>query len=117
MSNNNFIPANFKIPKELVTSRLRLRMLSVSDLVKDYDAVMSSIEHLQKTKPFGPNQKWPIGLTLEQNLVDLGWHQKEFQMSSSFAYTVMSLDEVPEEKKLNFVQGGAAFEMMLKDEK
>ena len=47
-------------------------MLKVSDVVKDYDAVMSSIEHLQKTKPFGPNQKWPKGLTLEQNLIDLG---------------------------------------------
>ena len=29
------------------------------------------------------------GLTLEQNLIDLGWHQKEFQRRSSFAYTVV----------------------------
>lgn len=32
-------------------------------------------------------------LTLEQDLIDLGWHQKEFQLRSSFAYTVVSLDE------------------------
>jgi len=93
MSNKHFIPTNFEIPKNLETNRLKIRMLKVSDVVKDYDAVMSSVKHLQNTKPFGPNQKWPIGLTFEQNLIDLGWHQKEFQMSSSFAYTVMSLDE------------------------
>ena len=34
-----------------------------------------------------------MGLTLEQNLIDLGWHQKEFQTRRSFAYTVVSLDE------------------------
>ena len=88
-----FLPKGFEIPQELETNRLRLRMLKVSDVVKDYDAVMSSIEHLQKTKPFGPSQKWPKGLTIEQNLIDLGWHQKEFQLRSSFAYTVMNLEE------------------------
>jgi len=93
MSSTTFLPKDFKIPEQLETDKLRLRILKVSDVVKDYDAVMSSIEHLQKTKPFGPNQKWPKGLTLEQNLIDLGWHQKEFQMRTSFAYTVMNLDE------------------------
>ena len=29
----------------------------------------------------------------EQDLVDLGWHQKEFERRSSFAFTVMNLDE------------------------
>ena len=29
----------------------------------------------------------------EQDLIDLGWHHKEFQQRRSFAYTVMSLDE------------------------
>ncbi len=93
MSDKHFIPTNFEIPKDLETNLMKIRMLSVSDVVKDYDAVMSSSAHLQKTKPFGPNHKWPRGLTIEQNLIDLGWHQKEFQKGSSFAYTVMSPDE------------------------
>lgn len=65
-------------------------MLTVNDVVKDYDAVMSSADHLQA---IWPGSKWPDGLTLEQNLIDLGWHQKEFQRRSSFAYTVVTLDE------------------------
>ncbi len=93
MSNKHFIPKGFEVPKSLETNRVKIRMLKVSDVVKDYDAVMSSIGHLQRTKPFGPNQKWPKGLTLEQNLIDLGWHHKEFQMGSTFAYTVMTPNE------------------------
>ncbi len=93
MANTPFIPKDFKVPKQLETNRLRLRMLKITDVVKDYDAVMTSVDHFEETKPFGPSGKWPKGLTLEQNLIDLGWHHKEFQIRSSFAYTVMSLDE------------------------
>ncbi len=67
-------------------------MLTINDLVKDYDAVMSSVDHLRGV--FGPSTSWPSPeLTLEQDLIDLGWHQKEFQIRNSFAYTVMNLDE------------------------
>ena len=91
---NTLVPKDFSPPKFLETSKMRLRCLTVNDVVKDYDAVMSSMRHLQKTIPFGPEHNWPtIELTFEQDLIDLGWHQKEFQKNSSFAYTVMSLDE------------------------
>lgn len=67
-------------------------MLSVRDVVMDYDAVMSSIDHLQGV--FGSRSRWPSkDLTFEQDLIDLGWHQKEYQKRTSFAYTVVSLDE------------------------
>lgn len=89
-----FIPPDFKIPEGFETDRFRLRMLTIHDVEIDYDAVMASIEHLQKTKPFGPNHQWPTkDLTFEQDLIDLGWHQKEFQRRTSFAYTLMNLDE------------------------
>ena len=84
-----FLDPEFKVPEELETERFRLRMLTVNDVVKDYDAVMSSAQHLQEL--WGPG--WPEGLTLEQNLIDLGWHQKEFQRRRSFAYTVVTPDE------------------------
>ena len=87
-----FVPKDFQVPEKLETATFRLRMLTVNDVVKDYDAVMTSIDHLQGV--FGPNSKWPSReLTLEQDLIDLGWHQKEFQRRRSFAYTVMNLDE------------------------
>ena len=88
----SFVPSEFTIPDTLETSHFRARMLTINDVVKDYDAVMTSIDHLQGV--FGAKSKWPYrDLTLEQNLIDLGWHQKEFQIRRSFAYTVVSLDE------------------------
>lgn len=90
----NFVPKEFQVPDKLETDRFRLKMLTIHDVVKDYEAVMTSIEHLQKSMPFGPDHGWPTEeLTLEQDLIDLGWHQKEFQRKSSFTYTVESLDE------------------------
>ena len=85
-----FVPREYGIPESLEVNEFRLRMLTVNDVVKDYDAVMSSIDHCKTVWPGG---KWPTGLTLEQNLIDLGWHQKEFQTRRSFAYTVVHLDE------------------------
>lgn len=87
-----WIPDEFNVPTVFENDHFRLRTLTVNDVVKDYDAVMSSLDHLQGV--FGPNSTWPqADLSLEQDLIDLGWHQKEFQKRSSFAYTVVSLDE------------------------
>lgn len=85
-----FVPSEFKVPETLETQEFRLRMLTVNDVVKDYDAVMTSAEHLRTIWPGGT---WPEGLTFEQDLIDLGWHQKEFQTRRSFAYTVVTPDE------------------------
>jgi len=84
-----FVEKDFKVPKNLETQDFRLRMLTVNDVVKDYDAVMSSVDQLKKV---WPGSGWPEGLTLEENLIDLGWHQREFVNRSSFAYTVVNLD-------------------------
>ncbi len=87
----SFLPKEFKVPEKLETDRFRLRMLTINDVVKDYDAVITSVDHLKGV--FGPDSSWPENLTLEQDLIDLGWHQKEFQRCSSFAYTVVTPDE------------------------
>ena len=86
-----FVPKDFEVPAGFETADFRVRMLAISDGVKDYDAVMTSVERLQTV--FGPAGRWPKGLTFEQDLIDLGWHHKEFQQRRSFAYTVVSPDE------------------------
>jgi len=91
-SSSPFVPKSFNVPETLETPKLLLRMLTVNDVVKDYEAVMTSVDHLRGV--FGPKSKWPSAdLTLEQDLIDLGWHQKEFQRRTSFAYTVMDPTE------------------------
>jgi|RhiMethySRZTD1v2_1073278.scaffolds.fasta_scaffold537998_2 hypothetical protein len=83
-----FVPPDFEIPELLETDRFRIRPLTIHDLVKDYDAVMTSREYLWEQ--FGQAWGWPKeDLTLEQDLIDLASHQKEAQRRSSFAYAVM----------------------------
>ena len=90
MAPNHFLPDDFEVPALLETDCFRLRMLSVDDVEKDYEAVIESRELLH-TMFGGP---WPRpGFTLEENLADLERHQQEFLNRKAFAYTVVSLDE------------------------
>jgi hypothetical protein len=89
--NQSLVPDDFDVPKVLQTERMRLRPLTINDAVKDFEAVMTSEERLRTV--YDPGGDWPLGLTLEQNIIELGWHQTEFQLRTSFAYTVVSLDE------------------------
>jgi hypothetical protein len=85
------VPASFAVPPRHEGEGFHLRMLTVNDVVKDYDAVMTSAARLKGC--MNPESAWPDGLTLEDDLIDLGWHQREFTMHRSFCYTVMEPDE------------------------
>ena len=89
-SKRQFVPEEFTVPSELVAANFTLRMLSIDDVEKDYEAVTSSAARLSTV---WPDSGWPAGLTLKQNLIDLGWHEKEFQNRTSFAYTMVAPDE------------------------
>ena len=67
-SMSSFVPSGFIVPEKLETEEFRLRMLSIDDVEKDFEAVTSSSDHLSKV---WPETGWPNGLTLRQNLIDL----------------------------------------------
>lgn len=84
------IPDTFKVPEKLDTPNFRIRKLCARDVYLDYMAVMSSIGIIKQTR----GDSWPTSeLSFEDDLIDLSWHQREFEHKSSFAFTVMSLDE------------------------
>jgi hypothetical protein len=91
MYSRPLVPSDFTVPQRLAGDGFVLRPLTVNDLIKDYDAVMTSAERLVGFME--PHSSWPRGLTLEEDLIDLGWHQREFTQRHSFAYTVMAPDE------------------------
>jgi hypothetical protein len=87
--NRPFVPADFFIPATLETLHFRLRMLSVEDVDKDYEAVMETQKRFHAM-----GYSWPReGFTLKENLADLEAHQREFLAREAFSYTVVSLDE------------------------
>jgi hypothetical protein len=92
MTPDTFVAADLDVPRTMATPEFTIRPIGINDAVKDYDAVMTSRDRLLGV--FGPDSTWPSeNLSLEQNIVDLGWHQKEFQRRTSFAFAVMSPDE------------------------
>jgi hypothetical protein len=66
-------------------------MLCIDDVEKDFEAVMASAGRIRGL--LDPDSTWPDGLTQKEDLIDLAWHQREFTLRHSFAYTVMSTDE------------------------
>jgi len=85
------VPLDFAVPERLDTPHFRLRPLRLADAERDYEAVMESAARLRGF--MDPDDAWPDGLTLHDNRVDLGWHEREFTLRHSFAYTVVSPDE------------------------
>ncbi|MCY4371250.1 MAG: GNAT family N-acetyltransferase [bacterium] len=86
------IPLDMETPSGVETESFRIRPITIHDTIKDYDAVMTSVDHLRGCLFDSPG--WPRhDLTLTQDMIDLAWHQKEGQRRRSFAFAVMSLDE------------------------
>lgn len=80
---------NWEVPHEYSLGTFGLRALSVDDLERDYSAVIESAADI---KAANPSLNWPDGLTREKNLIDLAWHQKEFQTKRSFAWVIEDAD-------------------------
>jgi hypothetical protein len=83
------VPKNF-VPKILEDEKFIARKLSARDVYLDFFAVLSSIDIIHQTR----GGSWPTpDLTIEDDLIDLSWHQREFEFKTSFAFTIMNKDE------------------------
>jgi len=83
------VPKDFE-PPTLVKKDYIAKQMTVADTRADYDAVMSSIDIIHKTR----GGTWPNSdLTYEDDLADLGWHQREHDFRTNFCYVVYSPDE------------------------
>jgi hypothetical protein len=80
------LPAGDRPPETFAGRGFTARPLRLSDAEDDFDAVMASAERLRGA--MDPADPWPSGLTLHENRVDLGWHEREFTAGHSFAWTV-----------------------------
>jgi hypothetical protein len=87
----SFIAANFHVPTLVEAADFKIVPLG-PDLVKvDFDAYMSSIEHLQKT--FTRSTDWPHkDISDTDAMRDMETEQARFQARTSFAYAVLSPD-------------------------
>lgn len=85
-----FVPEAFVIPVSHETATYRLEPLGPKLVKVDYDAYMSSIEHLQKTFS-GPG--WPTAtITMADAIKDMLSEEERFRTRKSFAYAVLTKD-------------------------
>lgn len=75
--------ADVEMPREADLPSFRLAPLSPEFIDEDYEAVMASAEVLK-----GQWGDWPEGLTREEDLIDLAWHEREFTLRRSFSWIV-----------------------------
>ncbi len=80
---------NSSIPAVHMLGQFTLKALSINDLERDFSAVMESAADI---KAANPKSSWPEGLTKEKNLIDLAWHQREFEALRSFAWVMESTE-------------------------
>jgi hypothetical protein len=76
---------NRSIPAIHALGEFTLKALSIHDLERDFSAIMESAADI---KAANPGSRWPEGLTKEKNLIDLAWHQREFEARRSFAWVI-----------------------------
>ncbi|MEO0590924.1 MAG: twin-arginine translocation pathway signal protein [Pseudomonadota bacterium] len=90
-SEDNFVAADFAVPTLVETEGFKIVPLGPDLAEIDYEAYMSSIEHLQET--FTRSTGWPNeGLTDEDAIKDMETEAARFEARTSFAYAVLTPD-------------------------
>ncbi len=85
------LPAHFSPPTLVETAHFKLVPLGPKLVKTDFDAYMSSIDHLQKT--FTRSTDWPHeGISEADAMRDMETEQARFEKRQSFAYAVLTPD-------------------------
>ena len=83
------VPVSFSVPREFRGDSYRLVPLGPDVAKLDYEAYMSSIDHIRAST--GGN--WPRpGLTMDDQAKDMAGEQAQWDQRKSFPFAVLSLD-------------------------
>ncbi len=91
------IPINtttIKIPKRIKSTSFVAEVLSAKHAEEDLMHVLENEKLIKCTRGNAGSWPNPKTLTLEENRIDLSWHQREFENGSSFAYLMRDKDGV-----------------------
>ena len=87
----SLVPADFNVPTLVETTEFKIVPLGPELVRLDFDAYMSSIEHLQKT--FTRSTDWPHkDISDAEAMRDMEAEQARFRDRQSFAYAVLTPD-------------------------
>jgi len=84
------VPSSFEAPTLFEGDRYVLRPLNHEVLLQDYEAVMKGASNL--TNADRDDEYDYSKFTLQDEVIELGWHTGEWRRRHSFAYSIMSPD-------------------------
>ncbi len=85
------ITKDFSVPMSVVTPHFKLQPLGPALVKIDYEAYMSSVEHLQKT--FTRSPEWPhAGISDADAMKDMEGEAARFAAREAFSYSVLTPD-------------------------
>lgn len=93
MYHRPLLPEGPQPPETFSGPGFHARPLRLADAEADFEAVMAARDRLIGW--MDPTSAWPEGLTLHENRVDLGWHEREFTLGHSFAWTILAPEGAP----------------------
>jgi hypothetical protein len=82
------LPPGFEPPRELTYADVRASTLTREDLGDDVAGINASLELIRRTRGGWPSE----AVTVEDDYVDLVWHELEFRERTSFAYVLRRAD-------------------------
>jgi RimJ/RimL family protein N-acetyltransferase len=90
---DRLIPLSHPIPLGFERDQFVLRPITIHDVIRDFDAVNSSVELLRLR--FYESWGWPPEepQSIEDAMIELAWHQKEAELRRSFNYAIVTPDE------------------------
>jgi hypothetical protein len=94
MTARSFVPSEFDVPVSFDGPGFRLEPLGEQHNERDYDAWMSSIEHIRATPGFGADRGWPVAMSMEANRADLVGHARDFEDRDGFTYSILDGESV-----------------------
>lgn len=91
-----FVPPDFDVPVAHAWDEFHLEPLGAEHNERDYEAWMSSIDHIRSTPGFSVEKErdWPEPMSLESNLDDLVRHARDFEQRRGFTYSILDGDDV-----------------------
>jgi hypothetical protein len=89
----DFVPQDFVVPSEMTFGDVRLVPLGPEHNPDDFAAWTSSIDHIRATPGFAA-RRWPVPMTISENLRDLEAHAEDFRRRQGFTYTVLDDGDV-----------------------
>ncbi|MBP6888750.1 MAG: hypothetical protein KBC21_03525 [Candidatus Pacebacteria bacterium] len=81
---------NKKVPTKIKSKSFVAEILTVKDVDEDYKNVIENEKLIKRTRGSAGGWPNPKKLTLEENRIDLSWHQREFENNTSFAFVLKS---------------------------